>query len=505
MSLLRKNIAANFAGNFWQAGIALLFIPLYIKFIGIASYGLIGIFTTLQAILVLLDLGLTATLTREMARLSALPGKAQEMRDLVRSLEIICWFVAILIGMAILAISPFITHNWINPSGLSPHTIEEAVLIMGLTAALQWPASFYSGGLMGLQQQVVLNIINIVISTLRSVGAVLILWLISPTIQAFFLWQLLISIINTSILTFFLWSRLPHTEKKSSFQKQIFTGIWRFAAGISGISILALILTQLDKIILSKMLTLEMFGYYTLASAVAMTIYRLIGPVYFAIYPRFTQLVAISDQDGLKRLYHKSCQVMSVLIFPVTIVVAIFSKEILQLWTQNTVIAERTYLLVSFLICGTALNGLMYIPYALQLANGWTKLAFYTNLIAVIMMVPMIVYMIWQYGALGAAILWVILNGCCLLIAIHFMHRRLLSSEKWRWYWQDVCLPLLTAIIIAGLGKLFIRNQSSQFMVAFYLIFISISTLGVTAIATQATRLLLFNRGVKSPDEEEAK
>ncbi|KOR31756.1 hypothetical protein TI05_11605 [Achromatium sp. WMS3] len=37
---------------------SLAFIPLYIKFLGIESFGLIGFFTTLQSIFALLDLGL---------------------------------------------------------------------------------------------------------------------------------------------------------------------------------------------------------------------------------------------------------------------------------------------------------------------------------------------------------------------------------------------------------------------------------------------------------------
>lgn len=491
---LKKNIIANFAGNIWQCLMGLAFLPLYIKFMGVESYGLIGIFASLLAILGLLDMGLGATLNREMARLSVLPDREQEMRNLVRTLEIIYWCVAIFIGIVIMAIAPFIAHHWVKAGQLQPQTIEQALRIMGFAMALQWPASFYSGGLMGLQRQVLLNAINIGMSTLRGAGAVLILWLLSPTIQAFFSWQIIISIINTCLLTFFLWHNLPRTEKKASFQKQLLAGIWRFAAGMSGISILVTILTQLDKIILSKMLTLEMFGYYTLAGVVAMSLYRLIGPVFSATYPRFTQLVSLADQAGLKHLYHKSCQFMSVLILPVTVVVAMFSYEILLIWTQNPVMAEKSHLLVRILICGTALNGLMNVPYGLQLANGWTRLALFTNLIAVIMLAPMIIFMTRQYGALGGASVWIILNGGYVLISIHFMHRRLLPREKWRWYWQDVSLPLVASLSVAGLGRLFIGNQTSQCVMILYLCIVSCSTLVITAMTTPTTRTWLFNK-----------
>jgi len=145
---------------------------------------------------------------------------------------------------------------------------------------------------------------------------------------------------------------------------------------MTGISLTVIFLTQTDKIVLSKILSLEMFGYYTLATAVASGLTYFIGPVFSALFPRFSQLVSANDEKGLIELYHKGCQFMSVVILPAAIVVALFSSEILLLWTGDPITVANTHLVVSILIVGTALNGLMNLPYALQLAYGWTTLAF---------------------------------------------------------------------------------------------------------------------------------
>ena len=494
MSLLKQNISANLFGKGWQTLVGIIFIPLYIKFMGVESYGLVGIWFSLEALSGVLDMGLSGTLNREMARLSVLPGKEQEMRNLVRTMEAFYWSVAVFVGIAVAALSPFIVHHWVKAGQLSPKTIEQALLIMGFITVFQMPIGFYSGGLMGLQKQVLLNITNVCMSTLRGAGAVLILWLISPTIQSFLLWQIVISIINTFLLAMFIWRGLPHGDNKAVFQKKLLKGIWRFTAGMSGISILAVILTQLDKVILSKILSLEMFGYYMLASMIAMSLGRLFTPVYFSIYPKFTQLVSIDDQDGLTQLYHKSCQFMSVLILPPAIVIAQFSYEIIFLWTQNPATAERIHLLVSILICGTALNGLMHLPYALQLAFGWTRLSLLKTLIAVILLVPLIIYLTTHYGATGAAIAWFVLNIGMFLFEIPIMHRRILRKEKWRWYLQDICLPLVACILMAGLGRIFIRGPIPQLMMALYFIIIYVCTLGMAAIITPVTRSWIFGK-----------
>jgi O-antigen/teichoic acid export membrane protein len=494
---LKKNITANFAGTIWQALMGILFIPLYIKFLGIESWGLIGIFATLQGIFSLLDLGLTGTLNRELARLSVLPQKEQEMRNLVRTLEILYWSVAAFVGIAIIALSPFIAGYWIKSGSLSSATVEQALVFMGIITAFQMPGGFYSGGLMGLQKQVKLNGINIGVSTVRGAGAVLILWLISPTIQAFFLWQILTSIVSVFLIGYSLWHALPVSDTKGVFQKVLLHGVWRFAAGMSGITILGIVLTQLDKIILSKMLTLEMFGYYMLAGVVAMSLGRLFTPVFYSIYPRLTQLVSINNQEELIRLYHKSCQFFAVLILPAAIVLSFFSYEVILLWTQNPVTAEKTHLIVSIMIFGTALNGLVNPPYALQLAYGWTKLPFYVNLVSVVLFVPLIILLATYFGAIGGAIAWLVLNMGFILVWIPVMHQRLLRTEQWRWYWQDVFVPLITGVVVAGIGRLIVNQPYSQMMMVLELCCVSVITLGMTALSMPVTRAWMFEQAAK--------
>lgn len=488
MSVIKQNIAANFGGRAWQALMSLAFVPLYIKFMGIESYGLVGVFASLQALFGLLDMGLSTTLNREMARLSVLPGKTGEMRHLVRTLEMIYWGMAVIIGIAVVGLSAPIAHHWVKTDKLSPSTVQQALMITGGVLAFQWPVSLYSGGLMGLQKQVLLNGVESGVATLRGVGAVLVLWLISPTILAFFTWQIFMSLFNTSVMSVFLWRSIPKTGHRPHFQKDMILNVWRFTAGMTGISLSAIILNQTDKIILSKILSLEMFGYYSLATLVAGTLYRFIGPVFTAVFPRFSQLVSLNDKNALRELYHKGCQLMSVMILPAAMVVSLFSSEILLLWTGNPSIVSNTHEVVSILIVGTALNGLMGLPYALQLAHAWTKLTFYTNIIACIVLVPMIYFLCIRYGVVGAASAWVILNTSYVLICIQIMHSRLLKGEQWRWYLKDVGVPWLAALIIVIFWRLLIPSEMSKIAMLIYLLGVSTTSLIATAFATSVTR-----------------
>jgi O-antigen/teichoic acid export membrane protein len=460
-SQLKLNILANYAGSAVTAVMGFLFVPFYIKFMGIESFGLVGFYASLQALFSLLDMGLSTTLNRELAKMSADEGMEHEERDVVRTLEIIYWVLALIVGLAVALLSWPIAQHWFHLKELSPNTVRQAILITGLVMALRWPFSLYSSGLLGLQKQVLLNCVQGVCATLRGAGAVVVLWLISPTIQAFFLWQIVVSALETGLTAHYLWRTLPAAPGRPTFQKKVLKRIWRFSAGVTGISAMALILTEADKIILSKILPLESFAYYVLAWTVAGGLLLAVRPIYLAMFPRLCGLTAASDAENLRNAYHSSCQLVSVIVFPLTAIVTIFSYEILLAWTRDPITSRNTWVILSLLSIGTCLNGLMYLPSALQLARGWTSLIFGMASVSVVLLVPLLLWMTSLYGSAGAAIVWVLLNAGSVIVAILLMHRRILPGEQWNWYVYDVAAPAAVPFCIAAFGKLLMPQTTS--------------------------------------------
>src|ERR1700693_5376812 len=104
------NVLVNFLGRGWGAFLSIAFTPLYIKFLGMEAYGLIGVFITLQALLGILDMGLGTAANREMAVLSAGEGNVPQIRNFVRTLEWIYWGVAICIAIAVAMMAYPIAH-----------------------------------------------------------------------------------------------------------------------------------------------------------------------------------------------------------------------------------------------------------------------------------------------------------------------------------------------------------------------------------------------------------
>ena len=492
MSIVRRNIIANVAGKGWAALLSLVAVPIHIHFLGIEAFGLIGFFLSLMAILSLLDLGLGTALNRQFAQYSMQPGRAQEMHDLLRTLEIIYWLIGVAIGVTLVALAPMIATYWLKPQQLSAEIVGQALAMMGIAIACQWPRTLYGGGLMGLQRQVTFNLLSTITATVNSVGGVLIVWLVSPTIQAFIAWYMAASLVDTLLTGLLLWRSLPDAPSRPAFNGQLLAHIWRFAAGMTGISVMSIILTQLDKMILVKVLPLDAFGYYSLASRAAGGLSYVIGPICAAFFPRFSQLVARNDTQELTRLYHRSCQLMSILILPLAAVLTLFSYDVLLVWTQDRSIAENGHLMLSLLTVGTALNGVASLPYALQLAYGWTRLSLVVNTAATLLLAPLIYFMSIRYGGVGAGIVWVILNSLYILVVLYLMHRRLLQGELGRWYHRDVGRPLFAVATIGTLWKWLMPTFESGGLSVLNMALASIVMFAAAIIAAPEIRSLIM-------------
>jgi O-antigen/teichoic acid export membrane protein len=457
------NVLANFISTFWQAIISIALVPLYLKYLGVESYGLISIFMSFQAFLSVFDFGLSHTLNRELARLSVIPDSIKEMRDLTRTLELLNWGTAIILGLFLMALSPILAIYWIPKGVFTVQSIIKVFVIMSMSFAFQWTILFYSRGLASLQKQVLLNFINILFVTLRSVGALLVLIYISQTLEAFLIWQSCITCLQLFVLALALWRSIPDLPYSPQFQKVLLKQVRHFASGMTGIGVVSLILTQIDKVILSRLVSLESIGYYMLAGTIStMLLGGITNAVDTAVYPKFSQLVAINDEIRLRELYHQSCQFMSVLLIPSAAILAFFSWEILLIWTRNEAITTNTYLLLTIVATGTGIHGLMWMPFRVQLAYGWTKLSFYQNVVAILFFVPFIIYGVIHYGAIGGAVSLLILYTGYALIPLQIMHKRILQGELKKWYINDFALPLLATCCVVGISFSLLPKHSSQ-------------------------------------------
>ncbi len=463
--MIRQNIIANLIGRAWGIISVYLFIPLYLKFLGIEVYGLVGFYSTLLGVLAFADMGLTATLKREMPRLSVRKDTAGEMADLLRTYESTYLCISLVLASVIWFLAPLIAEHWLRSKTLQPHEIASVIRLMGVALALQLPSGLYVGGLMGLQKQVLTNCLQSVWGAFRGLGAVLILWLFSPTIFAFVFWQLISNAMYCFAVRFALWHALPPTASKPRFRQMVFRDTWRYAAGMAGMAFMSAVLTQTDKLMVSKMLPLDVFGYYILAGSLAQAPIILASPIGVAIFPCLTGLVSMGDKDTLTRLYHKACGMVTVAVLPCALTLALYADEFIFAWTGSAAAAKNAGSVASLLLSGQIMQAITVVPYYLALAHGNIRLNLYVQIASVALITPLLILLIMTFGVVGGGISWLVMNLCTLPPYMYFLHRRFLPGELRRWSLYDVGRPLLAALICVLLSRWILPLPSSRMMI----------------------------------------
>jgi O-antigen/teichoic acid export membrane protein len=452
---LRRNVIANYFGAFWNALMLFAFVPFYIRYLGVAAYGLIGIYTMLQAWLSFLDLGVAPVISRELAAVAAGGGRWRDARGLLRSIEYAFLAISTAVALVIGIGSGWLATHWLVAPTMDAATLTHTIALMGIVVGLRLLENVYRSSLIGLQRQVALNIASAFVATLRGLGSVAVLAWGSPTINAYFGWQCCVSVISVLVLATTTYRAMPDKEGAAQASFMTLRRVWQFAAGTMLVTFLSLLLTQLDKLMLSRLLDLKEFGYYAFAVTVAQLPLALVAPVTQAFYPRFVEMIHRDDRAALSEAYHIACQLIGVLLGSGATLLIVLGLPVLLAWTGDAGLSARTQPLVAVIATGTLLSGLMTPSYYLQLSAGWVGLVMRVNFVAILIVIPVLAWALPRYGAMGAAWVWLALNLANLLVVIPMMHRRLLSGEGRLWFAMDVAAPLAAAAACACLIRQF--------------------------------------------------
>jgi O-antigen/teichoic acid export membrane protein len=184
-----------------------------------------------------------------------------------------------------------------------------------------------------------------------------------------------------------------------------------------------------------------------------------IQPIFIALFPRLSALVAANDTEAAERLYRRASQLIVVASIPWAVVLGLFAPELMVAWTGDPETARATVPIVRLLVLGTALNGIFYGPYALQLAHGWLRPSLASGLVYVLVLTPVTLFLGARFGGVGVAAAWATMNVASVLIVAPLVHRGLFGRWFPEWF-ADLALPAAGACLVAVLCRILFSAPS---------------------------------------------
>lgn len=441
LSVIKRNVVANLLGTGLVTALTVLITPLQINILGMEAYGVVGFIATLQVMFAAFDLGLSSTLTRELAADSSLDKKGSQ--DLLSTAATAYWCSAALVGVLIAIFAAPISQWWFHAEKLSPEMLVISLRVIALYLALRWPAALYIGILSGLQRMDVLNIVKVIVIVVRLAGGILVLlhW---RTLEGFLVWTAFSAIFEVSAYWISCRRIIPTLSMLPGFSLPALKRVWKFSASMNVLSILAIFIVQMDRLVLSKMEPLEVLGYYNLAYTMASGIALMIGAVNSAVFPWFTEAQCADDRALLLRRYHDSTFAMMLFVGLAASVLIFYGHFILSIWVSARA-AEGAAISVALLAVGSWCAAAIANLYNVAIACGKPEWHLRVNLLATIPYGLGLYLLVGRYGANGAALTWVLLNLSYALFLLAPIHRRLLGIGVSPWFMSTLMPSMFAA------------------------------------------------------------
>lgn len=438
-----KNSVFNILSRGWSILSLYIFVPLWIKYVGVEGYGVITFYNVLMTLMHFADAGLSGTLTREFARIEPQEGYK---RDFLRTFETIYIGIAFFVFLIVFLFSDFFVDVFLKSDAIPRGELVHCVRIMAIIMGFNFMTTLYNGGLMGLQKQILAGSLNIGYSIIRGV-LVLIPLMWSPNVQTFIWWQLLSMIILFVAERISLIKAVNPTHAKAFFRIEYFKNVWKYALGLMVMAVVAALNTQLDKLVTGNLLSLESLGYYSIAGTLGTAVVTVAVSICNAFYPELTRLVSIGDKEQTLKPFLFFSFFVSLVTSAIGISVFFYCGDLLYVWTRDISIVENACVPAMILVLGNIAVSLQYSTYYLAMANGHTRTSIILSSCMLLFMAPSVYILTKSFGLNATPIPYLVINVIVTAIMAIVLIGKFLNGAVKQWTINSI-LPIIVSLII---------------------------------------------------------
>jgi O-antigen/teichoic acid export membrane protein len=404
MSKLTKNVIYNLTGQVLLLVLGFVAARFVFKQLGEDALGVIYFALALNILLTnALAMGICETTVREVS--SHVRSEPGYIADLLRSASLFYWGIYVVLSLVIYAGAPVLVHRWIHLSSIDATTAIRVLRILGIASFVVLPRTFYASILRGLERMEFPNLIDVTFSGLQQFGIIGILAFGGGFLDVVY-WMaacFLLSVAAYLIVCarFVSWSSLM-----PGFSSAVVSRNFSFTSHVALISVMAMIQTQADKAIVSKLLPIGVFGLYSLAYSAVSRSTLLTGSVAQAGLPHLSSLFQQGDHAKLLTQFNKLQDLICFGTVPFFAAVPFVARPLFTgMFDAHS--AQILLLPVTFLAIGFYMNGSLTALYIFSIAAGRPDIAARLNVYALVLVLPATAALIYYFGLSGAGFSWV--------------------------------------------------------------------------------------------------
>ena len=463
MSRLFKNIAYNLTGQ----GLVLVLGFVGVKFVfsrlGGDAFGVIYFNLVLTGVLTTaLELGLLSTTVREVsAHFGEQPSYVER---LIRTASLLYWGVGVALLLAVLAAAPLLVARWINLKTLDPQTATTMLRVLSVTIMIALPRALYASLFQGRQRMEINNGIDVGSSAVQQLGIIAIL-VRGGDVYAVVIWIAASAVLSTVTYMALVARMFGARALVPAYFSDVVKKNAGFTAHLGLLSVLNMVLTQFDKVLVSKLQPIASVGYYSFASTVVVRISFVTSAITRAALPSFSHLHQIGDSSSLLAQYRKLQDLICYGMAPL-FAAATFGALPLYTYLFNRQVAWLLLPPTALICLGYFMSATVNIPFTLSVASGRPDIASRSNLLALFVVIPITTVLTIRFGLAGAACSWVVYNAFLYAYMIPRICREVLVISTSSWFVHVLKVFALVAVTYGSLWILLVIPGSYSTLAA---------------------------------------
>ena len=395
---LRANFAINLLGAIVPLAVALLTVPIYVRHIGDARYGVLSIVWVLLGYFGFLDLGLSRAATNALARLRNAPHEARA-RVLVTTLVLNLGLG--LSGSLCLAVfgSYLLQHVLGVPEALKPEIAQAFPWIVGL-----FPLALVSGvgiGAMESREHFLLaNVLQASGSSLGQILPVILAVTVSPSLAVVIPAAVAARALTVAIILLAVY-RDEGPLSLAAFDRHQVKKLLSYGGWISVSAVMYSILTSVDQFVIGSVLNVAAVAHYAVPMNLVSRSQIFAGALSRTLFPRMSSVGPDESRDLASRALYLLAYGYGAICAPAIILTPVF----LRYWIGAD-FASVAAPVAQILFFGAWIQGVAFVPYGLLQSQGRVDVIGKFLVAEVFPFIAIVWGLTSAYGITGAALAW---------------------------------------------------------------------------------------------------
>lgn len=423
--LLSRNAIYSLVGQGLPLLAAVFSIPLLIGRLGTDRFGILTIAWLVTSYFSLFDVGLGRALTQIVSEKLGSEEK-KDIAPLIWTSLILMMFLGV-VGTSIFLMA----SHWLAFSLLKiPPIFQKETLHSFYLLSFTIPFVTCTGGLIGLlsalQRFDLISIVRIPFG-LSTFLAPLAATYLDNSLVVVVLSLLIVRIIVWLVYFAMCLSSMPELKQKITFDKSSLLPLIKFGSWMTISNLVGPIMVYIDRIFIGSFISVNAVTYYTVPYEFVTKLWIFPTSLVSVLFPAFSTSFVV-DSQKTSRIFEIGLFTMIIVLFPVVLLISVFSTEILGTWVGKN-FPEKSSVVLVWLSVGVLINSISQIPFALIQGIGKPDITAKLHLIEL----PFYLASFWLLSSLlginGIAIAWTLRVTLDMIMLFYFSSQFISSGE----------------------------------------------------------------------------